>query len=147
MEGGPCKFSCQWHIPAYGVVGKSKTSLGADLAHSCICPPFLLLFRFTVCHCLSLTELGFWPLLFLFGGRQGENFLVVTHKSILRALICTALGLPPERQVVWTFLWLLFWTLFVPRPWSGNFGEICHQDLCIAIWKRLVFSFPVKYYS
>ncbi|GJN38248.1 hypothetical protein PR202_gb27273 [Eleusine coracana subsp. coracana] len=30
---------------------------------------------------------------------QGENFLVVTHKSILRALICTALGLPPERQV------------------------------------------------
>ncbi|KAJ1281815.1 hypothetical protein BS78_03G002800 [Paspalum vaginatum] len=27
----------------------------------------------------------------------GENLLVVTHKSILRALICTALGLPPER--------------------------------------------------
>ncbi|EEF43273.1 probable 2-carboxy-D-arabinitol-1-phosphatase [Ricinus communis] len=27
----------------------------------------------------------------------GENFLVVTHKSILRALICTALGLSPER--------------------------------------------------
>ncbi|KAL6627102.1 hypothetical protein ACP70R_030828 [Stipagrostis hirtigluma subsp. patula] len=27
----------------------------------------------------------------------GENFLVVTHKSILRALICTAVGLPPER--------------------------------------------------
>ncbi|GMI77619.1 hypothetical protein HRI_001431200 [Hibiscus trionum] len=27
----------------------------------------------------------------------GENFLVVTHKSMLRALICTALGLPPER--------------------------------------------------
>ncbi|XP_077229500.1 putative 2-carboxy-D-arabinitol-1-phosphatase isoform X2 [Tasmannia lanceolata] len=27
----------------------------------------------------------------------GENFLVVTHKSILRALICTALGLGPER--------------------------------------------------
>ncbi|OMO65160.1 hypothetical protein COLO4_31477 [Corchorus olitorius] len=27
----------------------------------------------------------------------GEHFLVVTHKSILRALICTALGLPPER--------------------------------------------------
>ncbi|XP_057986282.1 probable 2-carboxy-D-arabinitol-1-phosphatase isoform X2 [Hevea brasiliensis] len=26
----------------------------------------------------------------------GENFLVVTHKSILRALICTALGLGPE---------------------------------------------------
>ncbi|KAK8607949.1 hypothetical protein V6N13_023393 [Hibiscus sabdariffa] len=26
----------------------------------------------------------------------GENFLVVTHKSVLRALICTALGLPPE---------------------------------------------------
>ncbi|KAL6850165.1 hypothetical protein ACP4OV_020792 [Aristida adscensionis] len=29
----------------------------------------------------------------------GENFLVVTHKSILRALICTALGLPPESSV------------------------------------------------
>lgn len=28
---------------------------------------------------------------------QGENILVVTHKSILRALICTALGLGPER--------------------------------------------------
>lgn len=28
---------------------------------------------------------------------QGENLLVVTHKSILRALICTALGLGPER--------------------------------------------------
>ncbi|MQL98140.1 hypothetical protein Taro_030840 [Colocasia esculenta] len=28
---------------------------------------------------------------------QGENFLVITHKSILRALICTALGLSPER--------------------------------------------------
>lgn len=28
---------------------------------------------------------------------QGEHFLVVTHKSILRALICTALGLGPER--------------------------------------------------
>ncbi|XP_039065144.1 probable 2-carboxy-D-arabinitol-1-phosphatase isoform X1 [Hibiscus syriacus] len=28
---------------------------------------------------------------------QGENFLVVTHKSMLRALICSALGLPPER--------------------------------------------------
>ncbi|KAF7803459.1 putative 2-carboxy-D-arabinitol-1-phosphatase [Senna tora] len=27
----------------------------------------------------------------------GENFLVVTHKSILRALTCTALGLEPER--------------------------------------------------
>uniref|UniRef100_J3KY34 2-carboxy-D-arabinitol-1-phosphatase n=1 Tax=Oryza brachyantha TaxID=4533 RepID=J3KY34_ORYBR len=27
----------------------------------------------------------------------GENMLVVTHKSILRALLCTALGLPPER--------------------------------------------------
>ncbi|XVE51333.1 hypothetical protein DITRI_Ditri02bG0031600 [Diplodiscus trichospermus] len=27
----------------------------------------------------------------------GENFLVVTHKSMLRALICTALGLAPER--------------------------------------------------
>ncbi|KAG9447822.1 hypothetical protein H6P81_013950 [Aristolochia fimbriata] len=27
----------------------------------------------------------------------GENFLVVTHKSILRAMICTALGLAPER--------------------------------------------------
>ncbi|WVY92450.1 hypothetical protein V8G54_031538 [Vigna mungo] len=27
----------------------------------------------------------------------GESFLVVTHKSILRALICTALGLEPER--------------------------------------------------
>ncbi|KAK4347151.1 hypothetical protein RND71_033490 [Anisodus tanguticus] len=27
----------------------------------------------------------------------GEQFLVVTHKSILRALICTALGLGPER--------------------------------------------------
>lgn len=31
---------------------------------------------------------------------QGESFLVVTHKSILRALICTALGLPPERYVM-----------------------------------------------
>ncbi|OVA07778.1 Histidine phosphatase superfamily [Macleaya cordata] len=28
---------------------------------------------------------------------SGENFLVVTHKSMLRALICTALGLGPER--------------------------------------------------
>ncbi|XWS19594.1 hypothetical protein CRYUN_Cryun31cG0028900 [Craigia yunnanensis] len=28
---------------------------------------------------------------------KGENFLVVTHKSMLRALICTALGLAPER--------------------------------------------------
>uniref|UniRef100_I1M245 2-carboxy-D-arabinitol-1-phosphatase n=1 Tax=Glycine max TaxID=3847 RepID=I1M245_SOYBN len=27
----------------------------------------------------------------------GESFLVVTHKSILRALTCTALGLGPER--------------------------------------------------
>ncbi|XP_050222473.1 probable 2-carboxy-D-arabinitol-1-phosphatase [Mercurialis annua] len=27
----------------------------------------------------------------------GQNFLVITHKSILRALICTALGLDPER--------------------------------------------------
>lgn len=27
----------------------------------------------------------------------GENFLVVSHKSLLRALICTALGLGPER--------------------------------------------------
>ncbi|ESW20160.1 hypothetical protein PHAVU_006G185700 [Phaseolus vulgaris] len=27
----------------------------------------------------------------------GESFLVVTHKSILRALVCTALGLDPER--------------------------------------------------
>ncbi|ESR62575.1 hypothetical protein CICLE_v10017672mg [Citrus x clementina] len=31
------------------------------------------------------------------GVYPGENFLVVTHKSILRALICTALGLGPER--------------------------------------------------
>lgn len=30
----------------------------------------------------------------------GESFLIVTHKSILRALICTALGLPPERYVI-----------------------------------------------
>lgn len=41
---------------------------------------------------------------------QGENMLVVTHKSILRALICTALGLPPERQVG-PFLWLQFGVL------------------------------------
>uniref|UniRef100_A0A2P2KJ56 2-carboxy-D-arabinitol-1-phosphatase n=1 Tax=Rhizophora mucronata TaxID=61149 RepID=A0A2P2KJ56_RHIMU len=27
----------------------------------------------------------------------GKNFLVITHKSILRALICTALGLGPDR--------------------------------------------------
>ncbi|KAJ4977319.1 hypothetical protein NE237_002425 [Protea cynaroides] len=27
----------------------------------------------------------------------GENFLVITHKSIIRAMICTALGLGPER--------------------------------------------------
>ncbi|XP_062160633.1 probable 2-carboxy-D-arabinitol-1-phosphatase isoform X3 [Alnus glutinosa] len=27
----------------------------------------------------------------------GENFLVVTHKSMLRALICIAVGIPPER--------------------------------------------------
>ncbi|KAH9626974.1 hypothetical protein KSS87_017825 [Heliosperma pusillum] len=27
----------------------------------------------------------------------GESFLVVTHKSMLRALVCTALGLGPER--------------------------------------------------
>ena len=31
---------------------------------------------------------------------QGENFLVVTHKSILWALICTAVRLPPERYVM-----------------------------------------------
>ncbi|CAK9181807.1 unnamed protein product [Ilex paraguariensis] len=31
----------------------------------------------------------------------GENFLVVTHKSMLRALICTALGLEPERYVLY----------------------------------------------
>lgn len=30
---------------------------------------------------------------------QGEDFLVVTHKSMLRALICVALGLGPERYV------------------------------------------------
>ncbi|PKA47272.1 serine/threonine-protein phosphatase PGAM5 [Apostasia shenzhenica] len=29
--------------------------------------------------------------------RPGDSFLVITHKSILRALICTALGLTPER--------------------------------------------------
>ena len=28
---------------------------------------------------------------------QGESFLIITHKSILRALTCTALGLGPER--------------------------------------------------
>ncbi|KAG6524086.1 hypothetical protein ZIOFF_013976 [Zingiber officinale] len=32
----------------------------------------------------------------------GESILVITHKSILRALICTALGLGPERQVATT---------------------------------------------
>ncbi|KAJ8448018.1 hypothetical protein Cgig2_028894 [Carnegiea gigantea] len=30
----------------------------------------------------------------------GESFLVVTHKSILRALVCTALGLGPERYAL-----------------------------------------------
>lgn len=35
-------------------------------------------------------------ILHVFDG-QGENSLVVTHKSILRAMICTALGLGPER--------------------------------------------------
>ncbi|XP_068496923.1 probable 2-carboxy-D-arabinitol-1-phosphatase isoform X1 [Phaseolus vulgaris] len=29
----------------------------------------------------------------------GESFLVVTHKSILRALVCTALGLDPESSL------------------------------------------------
>ncbi|KAF3451168.1 hypothetical protein FNV43_RR07260 [Rhamnella rubrinervis] len=50
---------------------------------------------------------GIYPLLELWGRAReawkeillapGEHFLVVTHKSILRALICTALGLGPER--------------------------------------------------
>ncbi|KAJ7968556.1 Phosphoglycerate mutase 2-like [Quillaja saponaria] len=35
-----------------------------------------------------------WRLILL---TPGENFLVGTHKSTLRALICTALGLTPER--------------------------------------------------
>lgn len=29
----------------------------------------------------------------------GDHFIVVTHKSILRALVCTALGLGPERAI------------------------------------------------
>ncbi|KAJ6333538.1 hypothetical protein OIU76_026182 [Salix suchowensis] len=50
---------------------------------------------------------GIYPLQKLWGAAReawkeillspGENFLVITHKSILRALICTALGLSPER--------------------------------------------------
>ena len=28
---------------------------------------------------------------------QGTNVLVVTHKSLLRALLCTALGMGPDR--------------------------------------------------
>ncbi|XP_048323082.1 probable 2-carboxy-D-arabinitol-1-phosphatase [Ziziphus jujuba] len=50
---------------------------------------------------------GIFPLLNLWGTAReawreilltpGEHFLVITHKSILRALICTALGLGPER--------------------------------------------------
>ncbi|XP_010242913.1 PREDICTED: probable 2-carboxy-D-arabinitol-1-phosphatase [Nelumbo nucifera] len=50
---------------------------------------------------------GVYPIQELWGRAQhawreilftpGESFLVVTHKSMLRALICTALGLEPER--------------------------------------------------
>ncbi|XP_042501572.1 probable 2-carboxy-D-arabinitol-1-phosphatase isoform X2 [Macadamia integrifolia] len=50
---------------------------------------------------------GIYPIRKLWGTAQeawmeilsapGENFLVITHKSILRALVCTALGLGPER--------------------------------------------------
>ncbi|XP_043689553.1 probable 2-carboxy-D-arabinitol-1-phosphatase [Telopea speciosissima] len=50
---------------------------------------------------------GVYPIKRLWGTAQeawmeilsapGENFLVITHKSILRALVCTALGLGPER--------------------------------------------------
>ncbi|KAF3451480.1 hypothetical protein FNV43_RR07575 [Rhamnella rubrinervis] len=48
---------------------------------------------------------GIYPLLELWGRAReawkeillAPHFLVVTHKSILRALICTALGLGPER--------------------------------------------------
>ncbi|AQK91212.1 putative 2-carboxy-D-arabinitol-1-phosphatase [Zea mays] len=48
----------------------------------------------------SLKEAHLFFLEGMTNGNEGENFLVVTHKSILRALICTALGIPPERQVV-----------------------------------------------
>lgn len=48
----------------------------------------------------TLHYLSFFFLFFLyFCDMQGESFLVITHKSILRALICTALGLGPERYV------------------------------------------------
>ncbi|CAN0853004.1 Probable 2-carboxy-D-arabinitol-1-phosphatase [Linum grandiflorum] len=43
---------------------------------------------------LWLTATEAWKEILL---SPGESFLVVTHKSILRALICTALGLGPER--------------------------------------------------
>ena len=72
--------------------------------------------------------------------RQGENFLVVTHKSILRALICTALGLPPERQVRPAFLSLQFRTLCAALAVENRdlYIAICQQSLSFPSLKWLV---------
>ncbi|KAJ0443561.1 putative 2-carboxy-D-arabinitol-1-phosphatase [Helianthus annuus] len=60
------------------------------LAH---CYPIMLTWHKGILHILPLSCCYDQQCLIF----QGENFLVVTHKSILRALICTALGLGPER--------------------------------------------------
>ena len=83
-----------------------------------------------------LLPITFRVLTYLF--RQGENFLVVTHKSILRALICTALGLPPERQV-WPFLSLQFRTLLCAALAVEN------RDLYIAICQQSLFFPSLKW--
>ena len=109
-------------------MGNSKTSLGADLAHSGINLSSL----FSSGCALAAYYIQGFDISF----RQGENFLVVTHKSILRALICTALGLPPERQVRPAFLSLQFRTLCAA-------SAVENRDLYIAICQQsLFFSFP-----
>lgn len=82
-----------------GSCGEQQDKPGSKSCSLRYQPFLLLLFKMSFSHCPWLNS-GF-DHFFSFWG-QGENFLVVTHKSILRALICTALGLPPERQV-WTF--------------------------------------------
>lgn len=89
MERRSLQFLHQWCLSRNQTVGESARSLAGDLIHTGMIDK------------ITRRDSYIFVRIYIYNYdlrlRQGESFLVVTHKSILRALICTALGLGPER--------------------------------------------------
>ncbi|KAJ8549565.1 hypothetical protein K7X08_033272 [Anisodus acutangulus] len=107
MQAERCKMAfADMHFDQCFASPISRAKMTAEIIRQGKEEPLIFLDSLKDAH-LYFLEDGVYPLEKLWGRAHevwkeilltpGEHFLVVTHKSILRALICTALGLGPER--------------------------------------------------